>query len=177
MNEIVFRQFYRRNSGLLGTDRIVGNRVLLAISARLLAGKVAYRDFLGLITLIFVTSAILFSEKHKVFWELIFCMFCYSYTGIRLDGIVPKQCAPSNMWCLWSYTLLCPFPLLFKLSDWCGANRFLYFRFWGSILLVCCLWQRFCWGLPTILCAPMVVPFTSFRLYLLTSTVNRFVGF
>ena len=25
------------------------------------------------------------------FWELIFCLFCYSYTGIRIDGIVPKE--------------------------------------------------------------------------------------
>ena len=50
----------------------------------------AYRDFLGLIALIFVTSAILF------FWEVIFCMFCYSYTGIRIDRIVPKECAQSN---------------------------------------------------------------------------------
>ena len=24
-------------------------------------------------------------------WELIFCMFCYSYSGIRIDGIVPKE--------------------------------------------------------------------------------------
>ena len=27
------------------------------------------------------------------FWELIFCMFCYSYTGIGTNGIVPKECA------------------------------------------------------------------------------------
>ena len=26
------------------------------------------------------------------FWELIFCMFCDSYTGIGIDGIVLKQC-------------------------------------------------------------------------------------
>ena len=42
-------------SGLFGIDRIAGNRVLLAIFASLL-------DFLGLIALIFVPSAILFSE-------------------------------------------------------------------------------------------------------------------
>ena len=30
------------------------------------------------------------------FWELIFCMFCYSYTGIRIKGIVPKECACSK---------------------------------------------------------------------------------
>ena len=27
------------------------------------------------------------------FWELIFCMFCYSYTEIRINKIVPKGCA------------------------------------------------------------------------------------
>ena len=34
----------------------------LAIFARLLAGKLCYQDFLSRIALIFVTSAILFSE-------------------------------------------------------------------------------------------------------------------
>ena len=56
----------------------------------------AYPDFLGLIGLIFVTSAILFSVQSLFFWELIFCMFCYSYTGIRMDGIVPKECAQAE---------------------------------------------------------------------------------
>ena len=55
--------------------------------------KIAYPDFLGLIALIFVTSVILFIAQSQFFWELIFCMFCYSYTGIKIDGIVPKECA------------------------------------------------------------------------------------
>ena len=47
-------------SGLFGIDRIAGDRVRLVIFARLSSGKIAYPDFLGLIALIFVSSAILF---------------------------------------------------------------------------------------------------------------------
>ena len=72
-----------RNSCLFGIDRIAGNRVLLAIFARLFAGKLRTQTSS-------VSSPILFSVQSLFFWELIFCMFCYSYTGIRIDGIVPK---------------------------------------------------------------------------------------
>ena len=34
-----------------------------------------------------------YSVQSLFFLKLIFCMFCYSYTGIRIEGIVPKECA------------------------------------------------------------------------------------
>ena len=58
----------------------------------------AYPDFLGLIALIFchVSYSVFRIAQSLFFWELIFCMFCYSYTGIRMDGIVPKECAQAE---------------------------------------------------------------------------------
>ena len=29
--------------------------------------------------------------RNLFYWELIFCVFCYSYSEIRLNGIVPKE--------------------------------------------------------------------------------------
>ena len=52
----------------------------------------AYPDFLGLIGLIFVTSAILCSVQSLFFWELTFCMFCYSYDKNGRNS--PKRMRP-----------------------------------------------------------------------------------
>ena len=38
-----------------------------------------------------VSSSVFKIAQSLFFWELIFCLFCYSYTGIRIDGIVPKE--------------------------------------------------------------------------------------
>ena len=74
---------------MFGIDRIAGNR-LLPLS---FGGKIAYQDFLGLVALIFchVSYSVFRISQSLFFWELIFCMFCYSYTRIGIDGIVPKE--------------------------------------------------------------------------------------
>ena len=52
---------------LFGIDRIVGNRVLLTIFACLLVGKLCTKiSSVSSPYIFFVTSAILFSEEHKV---------------------------------------------------------------------------------------------------------------
>ena len=47
--------------------------------------------------LIFCHVSFFFFRKAQslFFWELISCMFCYSYTWIRIDGTVPNECAVS----------------------------------------------------------------------------------
>ena len=108
MNGIVFHQFcYQeqngRNSGLFGMDRIVSNRVLLVILP-VFRWKNCVPRLPRSHHLNFCMSAILFAQS-LFFWELIFCMLCYSYTGIRNDGIVPKECA---LYCKHMFEIILP---------------------------------------------------------------------
>ena len=75
----------RRNSGLLGIDRIAGNRVLLAGKLRARAHRSHH------VNCCHISYSVSRIAQSLFFWELIFCKFCYSHTGIRIDGMVPKE--------------------------------------------------------------------------------------
>ena len=64
--------------------------------------KMGNPDFLILIVLIscHVSYSFFRIAQSLFFWELILCMLCYSYTGIRIDGIVPKERAQNAPRCL-----------------------------------------------------------------------------
>ena len=36
-------------------------------------------------------------ERDLFYWELIFCVFCYSYSEIGINGIVPKELALKSL--------------------------------------------------------------------------------
>ena len=108
INGIVFCQFCSRyqkwlnrwNSGLF---RIASNRVLLAIFTCLSTGK--WHTQTSSVSSPWFLSRQLFcfqNSTNSFFWELIFCMFCYSYTRIRIDGIVPKECVLGKFLCNFS---------------------------------------------------------------------------
>ena len=91
----------RRNSGLSGIDRIAGNPILLAIFPVFCRenSSVSSPQFLSRQLFCFQNSSLFFRE-------LIFCIFCYSYTRIRINGIVPKECALNSSTCLASCVAL-----------------------------------------------------------------------
>ena len=75
-----------RNSALFGINRIAGNRACSFGNCRLsFGGKIAYRDFLGLIS-ISVTSA-LFSEYHELCSFGNWYCILLAYSGIGIVGI------------------------------------------------------------------------------------------
>ena len=110
----------------------------IAIFARLLAGK---SRTLGLIAFISLSRQLFCFQnttQSLFFWELLFCMFCYSYTGIGRDGIVPKECALSLL--RNSVRVVTSYPLLLKpRTFWKHADVFVFPWPSPAKLWLCCV--------------------------------------
>ena len=124
MNGMVNSVNSAMNSGLFGRDRMAGNarraplpnlRAINPMERSLCGGE---RPVIVFFSLVFrwengpngvprlpwshclnfchISYSVFRIAQSLFFWELIFCMFCYSYTGIGIDETVPKECALST---------------------------------------------------------------------------------